>query len=393
MKLPISLLIVTTILALNACTFQHNKVTTGEDGFGKAPLCEPISFSQVQAEIFGTPQSSTGKCLACHVAGGPLLALDTYSSVKARLAQIEDSVRSNRMPKNAVLPAATKQLLFAWIQQGAPELADASAVAANCNSTANPDPTVPVDPSVPTDPTAPPSTPGLIEPHYDSLKKEIFASQCLDCHDSSGIWSVYDFSTYEALISYPKLFALPADGTDSRFVNSLVTGRMPRGKAPLSADKIEIIRQWVALGLPKTAANIGDGIGDGPVNGGDNNDPQDDDDDGTAPDPAPAPAPVSPPTRPPVADCDQVDFNTVNTLVFQTSCTRCHDFTSKVNLESYSNIKQHLSSVQWMIQTDKMPPKKPLSPELKTLVLKWIDQGAPETVSLPQTCNTKGEAP
>jgi hypothetical protein len=46
-----------------------------------------------------------------------------------------------------------------------------------------------------------------------------------------------------------------------------------------------------------------------------------------------------------------------------------------------------------MIKTDKMPPKKPLSPELKDLVLKWIDQGAPETVVLPETCTPKGETP
>jgi cytochrome c553 len=353
MKLIKYQMILTVMCLLAACTFQNNKVATTDGGFGK--VCEPLSFAQVQAEVFGTPQASAGKCLACHVPGGPLLALDSFGAVKARLAQIEDSVRSGRMPKNAPLPAAAKQILYAWIQQGAPEIADAKLVASDCATVADPNPSP--NPSLPPNPTTPGT--GLIEPHYESLRKTIFASQCLDCHDSSGIFSSYDFSTYESLITYQKLFALPADGSDSRFVMSLVLGRMPRGKAPLPPEQIEIIRQWVALGLPKTASAIGVGVGD---------DVGDD-------------------------ACDLVDFQTVNTQVFQTSCTRCHDFTSKVDLQSYAKIKQHLSSVQWMIKTDKMPPKKPLSPELKDLVLKWIDQGAPETVVLPETCTPKGETP
>lgn len=334
--------ILTIMFLLAACTFQHNKVTTNEDGFNK--VCEPVSFAQVQSEIFGTSQASTGKCLACHVPGGPLLALDNYGAVKLRIVQIEDSVRSGRMPKNAPLPAATKQLLYAWIQQGAPELADAKLVASDCTTTIDPDPTTPVNP---TDPTVPPA-PLQVDPNYESLRKEIFASKCLDCHDSSGIFSSYDFSTYQSIVSYQKLFALPADGSDSRFVNSLVTGKMPRGKPPLPPEQIEVIRQWVALGLPETAATV-------------------------------------------PANCDVIDFETVNKLVFEKSCTRCHDATSKLDLESYANIKQHITQVQWMIKTDKMPPKKPLEPELKDLVLKWIDQGAPETVVLPETCDTKGD--
>lgn len=330
------------ITTLAACTFQRNKVTTSDGGFGK--VCEPVSFAQVQAEIFGTPQASTGKCLACHVPGGPLMALDTFGAVKAKLVQIEDSVRAGRMPKNAPLPAAAKQILYAWIQQGAPEIADAKLVASDCATTIDPDPTTPVNPTNPTVPT----TPTPVDPNYESLRKVIFESKCLDCHDSSGIFSSYDFSTYQSIVSYQKLFALPADGSDSRFVNSLVTGKMPRGKAPLPLEQIETIRQWVALGLPETAATV-------------------------------------------PANCDLIDFETVNKLVFQSSCTRCHDFTSKLDLESYANIKQHITDVQWMIKTDKMPPKKPLDPDLKDLVLKWIDQGAPETVILPETCEQQGD--
>ncbi len=251
MKL-IKCLLVVLIPFMVACSAEHNNVSgTGEDGLGKAPVCEP-----------GT-------------------------------------------------------------------------VVANCTA---PDPGV--------DPTDPVPRPVVLEPNYESLRKEIFVSQCLGCHNSSGIFSSYDFSTYESITSYQKLFALPADGSDSRFVHSLVTGKMPREKPPLPPEQIEVIRQWVALGLPKTAATV-------------------------------------------PANCDLIDFATVNTQVFESSCTRCHDFSSKLDLQSYANIKQHLSKVQWAIANDKMPPKKPLSPELKDLVIKWIDQGAPETVVMPATCETK----
>ncbi len=342
MKLIKFNLMIAVLSLLAGCTFQHNKVTGDDGALGK--VCEPVSFAQVQSEIFGTQKAPEGKCLFCHVPGGPLLALDTYGAVKAKLVQIEDSVRAGRMPKNAPLAAPAKQLLYAWIEQGAPEIADAKLVASDCATTIDPDPTTPVDPPVPTVPPAPTS----VDPNYESLRKVIFASKCLDCHDSSGIFSSYDFSTYQSITSYQKLFALPADGSDSRFVTSLVTGKMPRGKAPLPPEHIEVVRQWVALGLPETAATV-------------------------------------------PANCDLIDFETVNKLVFQSSCTRCHDFTSKLDLESYANIKQHVTNVKWMIENDKMPPRKPLDQDLKDLVLKWIDQGAPETVVLPETCEQQGD--
>lgn len=382
MKYLINILLLNMTIYLMACTFQHNKGASRETGLSN--VCEPISFERVQSEIFGTSQSSTGKCLACHVAGGPLLALDTYGAVKARLAQIEDSVRSGRMPKNAVLPGVTKEILYAWIQQGAPEVATAQPGATDCATNVPPDAS---------DPVVGPPTPALIEPHYESLRKAIFASQCLDCHDSSGIFSSYDFSTYESLASYQKLFSIPADGSDSRFVNSLVTGRMPRGKKPLPPEQIEIIRQWVALGLPETANSIGNNLGADTIDDDDDANDDDDDDGNTSVGNPPLPLPPVAAPAPPSAGCSLVDFQTVNTLVFQSSCTRCHDSTSDVNLESYSKIKQHLSAVQLMIQTDKMPPRKPLSPELKNLVLQWIDQGAPENVVVPETCKPKGEKP
>ncbi|MBY0385777.1 hypothetical protein K2X05_11530, partial [bacterium] len=273
-----------------ACSFERYKNgRDSQDVLQGSPGCAPIEFSQVQSEIFGTPTNSAGKCLTCHQVGGKLMALDSFAAVKAKLAQIEDSIRTNRMPKNGPLPADKKQLLYNWIEQGAPEFARDAVPVETCNPT----PLDPVDPVKPT-----------LEPHYESLRKEIFASQCLGCHDGSGIFSFYDFSTYESLIAYKKLFDLPSDGSDSRFVNSLVTGSMPKNGKPLAPEQIEVVRQWVALGLPKTAADVGSGIN-------------------------------------PDEPCDLIDFKTVNDKVFEGKCTKCHDETSKLDLQTFNQIKSH----------------------------------------------------
>lgn len=252
MKYSILLLFTLSI----ACSFEHNKLgnSAEEELAQDSPSCMPISFSQVQLEIFGSQQDVTGKCLACHQPGGNLLALDSYSAVKASLARIEDSIRTNRMPKNGPLSQSQKKLLYDWIQQGAPELAT-TIPAESCNVA-----------TTPVEPTPPNPIP-------------------------------------------------PEDTTE-------------------------------------------------PVN----------------------------PSDPPVDTCDLVDFNTVNIKVFQAKCTTCHDDTMSVDLQSYSKIQNHLAEVKWMVMNDKMPPKKPLDKDLKDLVLKWIDQGAPETVSLPSHCEIEEPA-
>lgn len=332
-----------------SCTFQRDKAGNDSSTFFESPSCTPLSFAQIQNEIFGTPANAQGKCLFCHQVGSSLIALNSYDAVKSRLGQIEDSVRNNRMPKNSPLSADKKRLLFSWIQQGSPELADPTKVSENCDSGKDPVP-------------SPNPTPVLIEPNYESLRQNIFASRCLGCHDDSGIFSLYDFSSYESIVNYQKLFELPADGSESRFVKALVSGSMPKNGTPLIADQIEVIRQWVALGLPKTANDVGT----------------------TLPGPEPMPVPVPDP-------CDLIDFATVNKKVFEAKCTRCHDFTAKLDLQSFANIKSHLKEIEWVIKNDKMPPKKPLDQDLKDSVLKWISQGAPETVTLPENCENKNQ--
>jgi hypothetical protein len=184
------------------------------------------------------------------------------------------------------------------------------------------------------------------------LRKEIFAPKCIGCHDGSGIFAFTDFSTYESIISYKKFFELPADGSDSRFVKALVSGSMPKNGKPLDPKQIEVVRQWVALGLPQTGTDVGNNID---------------------------------PDQP----CDLVDFKMVYEKVFEAKCAKCHDETSKLELQTFEQIKSHLKQIEWVVKNDKMPPKKPLDPDLKDLVMKWIEQGAPETVSVMQDCSIK----
>lgn len=236
-----------------ACSPEHNifNATNGSLDQNQSASCAPIDFAQVQSEIFGAPGNTVGKCLSCHQPGGFLMPLDTYEVVKLRLVQIEDSIRNNRMPKNSPLPDPAKKLLADWIAQGAPEFAEASKLDPSCQA----DSSNPADPTP--NPAPQPVAPTALEPHYESLREKVFAPRCLNCHDSLGFSSSYDFSTYESTVSYTKLFAIPQDGSDSRFVKSLVSGFMPKGSAPLAPEVIEVIRQWVALGMPQKSSDVG----------------------------------------------------------------------------------------------------------------------------------------
>lgn len=242
-----------SLSCLISCSPEHNIFQTAASGLGgnQSATCTPIDFASVQAEIFGSPGNTAGKCLSCHQAGGFLMPLDSYGAIKARLVQIEDSIRNNRMPKNAPLPPQTKQLLSDWIAQGAPEFADASKLDPSCDTSSNngvgatPEPVPPV------------TSPVVIEPSYESLREKVFAARCITCHHSFDFVSGYDFSTYESTISYAKLYVIPADGGDSRFVKSLVSGFMPKGSPALAPEVIEVVRQWVALGMPQKTSDIG----------------------------------------------------------------------------------------------------------------------------------------
>jgi hypothetical protein len=165
-----------------------------------------------------------------------------------------------------------------------------------------------------------------LKPNYQSLRENLFKTQCLGCHDDLGIFSKYDFSTYESTLGYPQLFEINPQEADVRFVKSLVTGAMPKGKPRLSDEQIQVVREWVQLGLPKEALN----------------------------------------------------FETIKKQVLEPHCFRCHDSFMKLPLATYEQVVPYLSKIRWTVMTNQMPPKTPLNDDLKQKLFEWIDQGAAE---------------
>jgi len=351
MTLKKIILLVACVLFLG-CTYEHQKGSSQETGLGGNDFsCTPIDFAQVQAEIFGVAGSS-GKCISCHNSGGNFMPLESYAQIKPRLSQIADAVRAGRMPKNSPLPDLSKQLLFAWIDQGAPETIDASLPVVGCEGGTG---------------TNPP--PLEIKPNYESLKATIFSSRCISCHDSSGFVTDYDFTSYESMTSYKKLFKTPTTGGDNRFIHALVTGEMPEKSTPLPQEQIDVIRLWIELGLPEFEGAPGIDLGNPPS-------------------PVPGDGTVS---NPPKEDC--IDYAFIKAQVFEQRCVGCHGTKGGVNLETYSNVKSHLSMIEKMVSTDQMPPKKPLAADLKKNLLAWIKNGAPEAMPSGSNCSAPAIEP
>lgn len=327
------------LLLLSACTFSKSKIGLGDMASDDQTLaCLTLDFAAVQSQVIGP------RCLTCHGAGSGLLNLDGFANVKLHLARIEAAVASQRMPPGRPLLTAERNMLSQWIQQGSPETAVMN-VGSNCD-----------EPSIDEPPPLAP-TPDVLAPNYNSIRKHVLAAKCIGCHDAS---SKMDFSSYAAVIKQDKLFE-NADKGDVEFVEVLVNGEMPMFGAPLSSIEIDVIRQWVLTGRPEFEG--------GPT--------------------LPLPSHKDPEPQPPTApaeECDVVDFKTVDAAVFQPRCVGCHGNAGGIQLDSFAAVKANTSLVRHMIANDFMPPRKPLEPALKDLVLKWLDQGALEVVSPPVNC-------
>lgn len=326
-------------LFASACTFAKHK--SGDVPEGVSHICaEQIDFRVIEQSILAP------KCFACHGAGAGNLNLNTYAAVQANFTRIQSLVQSGAMPPGKPLPANEKALLTTWESAGLPEVAAGTTTACNDTGTGtDPDPGVIPIP--------------VLEPNFESIRKMILEPRCLACHgEGSGL----DFSSYAQLISYTELFE-SKPGEDGPFVDAVASGFMPPKKNPkLTEAEVSVIRQWVVLGLPERP-----GSGSVVVN----------------PPPPVAPPPVVNPVDPIPPDLTCLDFKTIQATVLEPKCVGCHGDSGGVNLESYASVKNHLSKIEVMVSTGKMPPKKPLDAALKDQLLAWIQSGAPET---PASC-------
>lgn len=325
-------LLVFLCVSFSACTFAKHKQGDGVEA--GANICSSqIDFRVIERTILAP------KCFTCHGAGSGNLNIDTYSAVQANFAKVQSFVQSGAMPPGKPLSASEKNLLTAWQDAGLPEVSSGTG-ATECNDAGGGDSLVPV----------------VLAPHYEAISKLIFEPRCIGCH---GEGDSLDFSSYAQIISYQDLFK-SKPGEDPDFVEAVASGFMPPKKNPkLTEAEVEIIRQWVILGLPERADTPGIVLNPVPVT-------------------PIAPTPSNP-IDPLPGELGCFDYKTIDATVFQPKCVGCHGDSGGVSLENYASVKSHLSKIENMVATGKMPPKKPLDEALKEQLLSWIKNGAPET--------------
>ena len=77
-----------------------------------------------------------------------------------------------------------------------------------------------------------------------------------------------------------------------------------------------------------------------------------------------------------------VNFQIIRSQLLQTNCLKCHSASggnkAGINLETYDNVLRNLKDVEASVVEGFMPPRGPVSQELKDLLVKWIQLGAPQ---------------
>jgi uncharacterized membrane protein len=80
------------------------------------------------------------------------------------------------------------------------------------------------------------------------------------------------------------------------------------------------------------------------------------------------------------------NFATIQSEIIKPNCVMCHSGTSGnqggVNLETYASVKTFSSRIKDTIVKGTMPPGRPLAKNQQQALISWIDNGAPETVTL-----------
>jgi uncharacterized membrane protein len=97
-------------------------------------------------------------------------------------------------------------------------------------------------------------------------------------------------------------------------------------------------------------------------------------------DPKPPPSPVPPEAFEP----ENLHFQTVLKYAIEPRCLKCHgdepNEDTEVYLKTYEGAIYNLEEIEEEVTKGSMPPKKarPLHPDQRALILKWIEANAPE---------------
>ncbi len=196
-----------------------------------APAPAPGSSEKLSADFSSVKEAVfAARCVSCHQ------QYNTYQGVFRELSAIRATVASNRMPKaGGPLNEVQKEILFSWIDKGAPETEGA-----------------PV-----------PNEPAVLIPTFKSLFENVFAPKCLVCHNPQGQAKFFDLSSRAVIYAArnrtfeggAKLIDL--DSPEMSYLFQIVNDDelpMPPTESNisrLSPEQVEALRRWIALGLPE----------------------------------------------------------------------------------------------------------------------------------------------
>lgn len=171
-----------------------------------------LSFAMVHKYVFAP------RCVKCHT------WCATCALVKGRVNDIERmALKERTMPKDGPLSAAESELLARWISAGAPE-----------------------DPKKPDPPVEP------LKPTFESIKRVIFLSKCIDCHSLGQPGFLVPLNTKEDLIDSVRELVLPGNPDESGLMISITRKddkKMPPSpSSPLTNDEIAAIHKWILDG-------------------------------------------------------------------------------------------------------------------------------------------------
>lgn len=95
------------------------------------------------------------------------------------------------------------------------------------------------------------ATPEAIVVSFSADVLPIFESSCNRCHGSSGRAGLSLLTPADVLAgSSNGPVIVPGSAADSPLVESVETGRMPRGTPRLPDEAIQIVRDWIDAGAP-----------------------------------------------------------------------------------------------------------------------------------------------
>jgi mono/diheme cytochrome c family protein len=180
---------------------------------------ESVSFSRINSEIM------TPHCVKCHP------GYSDYRTVASDVKKIVSAVNENRMPKNAPpLDNDLKLLLSVWDAQGTPE-----------GSSSGDDNSDGVE---------------VLAANWSSLSRKVLFPKCVQCHNPNGQAKFLDLSTRQKIFENRKELLNNFEDVENSFLVEVIKDEdepMPptwSGIPRLSDKEIEIIIEWIKLGLP-----------------------------------------------------------------------------------------------------------------------------------------------